>query len=91
MVPLFILAHELGHIALGHIEEDGVLIDESMDHNVQDQEEADANAFAIELLTGDKDLGTSETSRALAQTPTNLPTWRGMQAGNYVSILATLF
>jgi len=49
---LFILAHELGHIALGHIEEDGVLVDESMKHNVQDQEEAAANAFAIELLTG---------------------------------------
>lgn len=52
---LFILAHELGHIALGHIEGDGVLIDESMAKNAQDQEEADANAFAIELLTGDSE------------------------------------
>jgi hypothetical protein len=49
---LFILAHELGHIALGHIEGDGVLIDESMKHNVDDQEELAANAFAVELLTG---------------------------------------
>ena len=49
---LFILAHELGHIALGHIADDGVLIDESMEHNVVDQEEAEANEFAIELLTG---------------------------------------
>jgi len=50
---LFILAHELGHIALGHIEDDGVLIDEDMDHNEQDAEESAANAFAVELLTGD--------------------------------------
>ncbi len=49
---LFILAHELGHIALGHIADDGVLIDESMQHNVVDQEETEANEFAIELLTG---------------------------------------
>ena len=49
---LFLLAHELGHIALGHIDEDGVLVDESMKDNVQDQEESAANSFAIELLTG---------------------------------------
>jgi hypothetical protein len=49
---LFILAHELAHIALGHIDDDGVLIDESVRHNIQDREEADANAFAVELLTG---------------------------------------
>lgn len=50
---LFILAHELGHIALGHLAGDGVLIDESMDRNIKDQEEIEANAFAVELLTGD--------------------------------------
>ena len=38
-----------------------VLIDESMENNVQDQEEAAANAFASELLTGNADVrfGTS--------------------------------
>ncbi|MFO0954369.1 MAG: ImmA/IrrE family metallo-endopeptidase [Isosphaeraceae bacterium] len=50
---LFILAHELGHIALGHVTDDGVLLDESMDRNVDDLEEDAANQFAIELLTGD--------------------------------------
>lgn len=69
---LFILAHELGHIALGHITDDGVLIDESMQHNVRDQEEDTANAFAIELLTGNADcrFGTSgrwPNSHQLAQ------------------------
>ena len=49
---LFILAHELGHIALGHVEDDGLLIDESIKNNVVDKEETEANAFAIELLNG---------------------------------------
>jgi len=49
---LFILAHELAHIALGHVEDDGVIIDENVKNNVKDDEETDANAFAEELLTG---------------------------------------
>src|SRR5262249_3747340 len=60
---LFILAHELGHVALGHIEDDGVLIDESMSDNVKDKEEDDANAFAIELLTGNADERFSSSGR----------------------------
>jgi hypothetical protein len=53
---LFILAHELGHIALGHIPDNGILIDENIDTNERDDEEMTANAFAIELLTGDKEV-----------------------------------
>jgi hypothetical protein len=52
---LFILAHELGHIVLGHIPENGALIDENVDTNERDDEEVAANAFAIELLTGEKE------------------------------------
>lgn len=53
---LFILAHELGHIVLGHVPDDGTLIDERVresDPVSGDCEERDANLFAIELLTGD--------------------------------------
>lgn len=50
---LFILAHELGHIVLGHIPDEGALIDEDVDTNERDEEEGAANRFAIELLTGD--------------------------------------
>jgi len=53
--PLFILAHELGHVVLGHIPDDGVLIDENVKTNVVDAEEEAANKFAIELLRGDQD------------------------------------
>lgn len=49
---LFILAHELGHIALGHLKK-GVLSDESFLHGTKDQEEEEANRFATELLFGD--------------------------------------
>jgi hypothetical protein len=49
---LFILAHELAHIALGHIDDEGALVDENVKHNIQDDEETAANAFAVELLTG---------------------------------------
>ena len=49
---LFILAHELGHIVRGHVGSDGVLVDEQVDRNSTDAEEKAANAFALELLTG---------------------------------------
>ena len=49
---LFILAHELGHLALGHVPDDGTLIDQGLDEDSVDEEEQQANAFAIELLSG---------------------------------------
>ena len=49
---LFILAHELGHVALGHIPEDGILLDEHVEEASRDAEEQAANEFAVALLTG---------------------------------------
>jgi IrrE N-terminal-like domain len=50
----FYLAHELAHIALGHLAEGNVLVD--MDSNLEtprdDKEEMEADRFALELLTG---------------------------------------
>lgn len=60
---LFHLAHELGHIALNHLPDEGVLLDEGLDADRPDtasdrleSEEVEANRFALELLTGDPDL-----------------------------------
>lgn len=69
---LFILAHELGHIARGHVGSDGVLVDEQMDRNSTDDEEKAANAFALELLTGNPacqvfPVGSRVSARALAR------------------------
>ena len=45
----FDLAHELGHLALGHLEK-GVLVDEENEFNSNDNEEQQANEFAVQLL-----------------------------------------
>ena len=49
---LFILAHELGHIGCNHIPENGALVDESVREDSTDNEEKEADRFALELLTG---------------------------------------
>ncbi len=56
---LFVLAHEMGHLALRHVEaRDGsALIDERVVEDealIADPQEIDANAYALELLTGGK-------------------------------------
>lgn len=50
----FTLAHELGHIFLGHLKGSSALIDleDSATADGDDQEEGDADAFALALLTG---------------------------------------
>ncbi len=51
----FTLAHELGHVQLGHIEGTSILADaeDSADAGDNDEEELAADRFALELLTGD--------------------------------------
>jgi hypothetical protein len=56
----FVLAHELGHIVLGHLTDDGLLVDESIEsveetlrRTNQDDEEVQADNFALEILRGD--------------------------------------
>jgi len=51
---LFILAHEIGHVALGHIKNNEVLLDEDV-KELGDEDEKQADLFAIELLTGDSE------------------------------------
>lgn len=49
---LYIIAHELGHLAKGHLSpSDNIIYDQNIE-NEQDEEEKEANEFAIELLTG---------------------------------------
>lgn len=45
----FHLAHELAHLALGHVRE-GILIDDDIKRNSDDSEEIAANTFAVNLL-----------------------------------------
>jgi Zn-dependent peptidase ImmA (M78 family) len=50
----FNLAHELGHLALRHLKE-GILVDEKIDFNCNENDEIQANQFATHLLLGDCD------------------------------------
>lgn len=70
----FHLAHEIGHIALGHVEQGSALID--MDDPLYkitqgDNEESASDRFALELLTGNAELtiekiGSGNNARELA-------------------------
>ena len=56
---LFQLAHELGHIALRHLDGGRVLVDERISTGDADPEEHLANQFALELIAGDPDIQTA--------------------------------
>jgi len=69
---LFIVAHELGHIALGHLSRGEVSIDSQVELETQDgqeeeedRQEKEANAFAVELLAGDPNLSFSPPPRRI--------------------------
>lgn len=68
---LFILAHELGHIARHHLDNFDFLVDEKVAKESPDEEERVATDFAVELLTGHPELRYTATYRidaeALAQ------------------------
>ncbi len=49
---LFRLAHEVGHIARGHLGGEGVIFDEKIWENQSDPQEIEADQFAVELLFG---------------------------------------
>jgi hypothetical protein len=69
----FLLAHELGHICLGHVPDNAALIEGSLTDSTEfdsesqnDKQEREANAFAHALLGGDE-------ANAAVQTWTALP------------------
>ena len=51
---LFYLAHELGHIAHGHLAINGFIGDESINSSGNDADEKEADAYAIRLLNGNE-------------------------------------
>ncbi|HBC5368306.1 TPA: ImmA/IrrE family metallo-endopeptidase [Proteus mirabilis] len=55
---LFDLAHELGHIAKGHVNDDNgdVFVDRKIDSQATDIFEAEANAYAFGILSGKENL-----------------------------------
>lgn len=49
----FHLAHEIGHIACGHLAADGVILDEKIEDTLTVQQELEANDYASKLLGSD--------------------------------------
>jgi len=67
----FYVAHELGHIALGHLKHTEALVDQEIGSS-SDEEEVAADRFAVEVLTGDRSFkvsfkGTRPTASELAE------------------------
>jgi hypothetical protein len=86
---LYILAHEVGHIVEGHVERGGSLIDEVVDRTSMDAEERAANAFALELLTGNPatqvfTAGSGATARGLANAAHQAGTGEHIDPGHLV-------
>lgn len=107
--PAFHLAHEIGHIALGHLADGRAIVDlESVDEvaGVLDPEEAAANTFALELLTGRPEprvevRGEGRSARQLAEQsrqvgaqeriePGTLALVYGHSTGNWATAVAAL-
>lgn len=63
----FIVAHELGHIHHKHLKAGQTLVDQKVSGDAVENEEKEANDFAVRLLTGHSDLGLNTTQRMFAQ------------------------
>ena len=64
---IFTLAHELGHIALGHVPEGGAVVDTKLETDTEEKEESEANRYAVSLLTGQPDFGMSTSGKMYPQ------------------------
>lgn len=57
---LFIIAHELGHIQIGHLNSaENIIFDVDISQDESDKEENEANNFALSLLTSDPEFNIS--------------------------------
>ena len=63
----FIVAHELGHIHHKHLKAGQTLVDQKVSGDAVENEEKEANDFAVRLLTGHSDLGLNTTHRMNAR------------------------
>jgi hypothetical protein len=79
---LFHLAHELGHIALGHLSENSAIVDDDFEDQATRSKSADetaADRFALELLTGNPDSSLTLQQKMKAQPLADLARRTGEQ------------
>jgi len=94
---LFILAHELGHLARGHVKPGELLIDEDFEVvrpeiDLTDNEELEANEFGLELLNADPrpeyDIDLSEAPVPLARRALAVGNERAVDPGHILLVQA---
>jgi len=96
---LFVLAHELGHVLLGHVGQDSVLLDEELvevQGNLEgspevpkDQQELEADSFALRLIRGHVDdpieeIGSPKSSAALLASTVPVAKRYGIDPGHLI-------
>jgi hypothetical protein len=72
---LFHLAHEVAHVLLGHLPEDGVIVDQAVESKLDDEQEREADEFAWTLLSGNPKFE-----------PYSHPRWNGPQLARHVEL-----
>ena len=77
-----VIAHELGHLALGDCNEENPVIDQDFDEGDSDQVEQKAEAYANQLLVGDQDVPKlrSNNFKVLAKEAWDLEQKKGVSA-----------
>jgi len=82
---MFFLAHELGHLVLKHLDGDGVILPKSaqLDDFSENDEESQANDFAMRLITGSGDNESYFADLAYNPTVRSLPGTVRTRGRNY--------
>ena len=86
---LFHLAHELGHVARGHVGNGETFVDDRISEESDDPVETEANRFAIEIITGRAETrvladGQWPSAKDLARDATTLGESRGIDPGHLI-------
>lgn len=86
---LFVLAHELGHIACDHLEDGDFRMDSDSWQSKKDDEECQANSFAMKLLSGSTEplfeKETNYTKNQLIDAVESISNRRGIDPGYLVN------
>ncbi|MFP1893399.1 ImmA/IrrE family metallo-endopeptidase [Lonsdalea quercina] len=103
---LFVLAHEMGHIACGHVSQNRILVDESINEVNEtikdtplikrDQDEKEADSFALKLIRGRNvnplsEFDTNINSTTLAATAILESQKLNIDAGHLITSYAKLY
>ena len=73
----FLLAHEIGHVGRGHLHDSEPHVDEDIVKQADTHEEEEANAYAVELLTGTINIKHNDNAKPTAAHIATVATTQG--------------